>query len=145
MKDASSGDNLKLMKSVLQTFLKALLLASLVAIPVSASLASTAQAGKQLSTQDIAMVPCYHATQTQAAAGMQQAQAEKMPCTCNVYVDDCTSMDDGGCQHSMVSPLAALPAGAVKFPVMPRDQLMVVFQGSYTGLNVPPESPPPIV
>ncbi len=133
------------MNPVLQTLLKVLLLAGLVVAPVSVSLASMARAGDRVSMQDIAMVPCYHATQKQASSDMPQAQAEKMPCTCNVYVDDCSSMGDGGCQHSMVSPLAALLTGTVKFPAMPRDHVVALFQSSFTGLNVPPESPPPIV
>ncbi len=133
------------MKSVLQTFLKVLLLAGLVFAPVSVSLASTVRAGDQMSMQGIAMMPCIHARKKQKSAGMRQAQAEKTPCTCNVDVDDCTSMDDGGCQHSMVSPLAALLTGTVKFPAMPRDHVVVLFQSRFTGLNVPPESPPPIV
>jgi hypothetical protein len=129
------------MKAIFRTLLNILLLVGLIVAPVTVSLASV-QGGAQLPTQVSDSEACHHTTQ-QMGAAILPASMESMSCTC--YVDDCTSMDNGGCQHSVVSPLIALPGGAVRFPLLVRDQLAIRFQDSHSDLSIPPESPPPIV
>ncbi|TCK17998.1 hypothetical protein DFR30_1257 [Thiogranum longum] len=131
------------MKSVFRTLLNVLLVVSLATTPVAVALA-TVQAGSQLSViSGDSMAPCPHAMQERAPAVSQKASPEKVSCTCRV--DDCSSMDSDSCHHFTAFSLIALLTGAVKFPAMGKEHMKAVLQDRHTGLNITPESPPPIV
>ncbi len=130
------------MRSVVRTLLGVLLLVSLTAAPVASVVASVLPVGHMSDAGGGAVVACAHTAKGRTPGISQRVSTSKDSCTC--CVEDCSSMDKGSCQHSATSSPAVLMAGAVKLPVTGTDRLKAADQDRHTGLNVPPDSPPPI-
>lgn len=135
------------MRFVLHTFFNLFLIVSLAAMPLRTVLASVDDGHELFMNNSANAEPCHNVMGEQDLAPLSTDSHydASLAGHCNHSDGDCACPDSAGCHSVVVSPGSALAGMSLTVPVQARDDFVVIWRHHYFSLDLPPDSPPPVV